>query len=173
MFSRDFIKTRISENLGILSDENIMTESQIEEILSYEGEITQEHLFWGDEMTEFYQIVEGRENITEASRRKAAAIGFVIGGLAGAAIGSGLAKGKQRTLQDQIDSGKKKIQKWSADGSDKSKEKVKRMQEKIRLWQNHLEHLKHTGQGDAGMFRTSYKDKMDERNQKEAKKSGG
>lgn len=167
MFSRDFIKTRISENLGILSDEGIMTESQIEEILSYEGEITQEHLFWGDEMTEFYQIVEGRENLTEASRRKAAAIGFVIGGLAGDAIGSGLAKGKERTLQDQIDSGKKKIQKWSADGSDKSKEKVKLMQEKIRLWQNHLEHMKHTGQGDAG------KDKMDKRNQKEAKKSGG
>lgn len=95
-------------------------------------------------------------DLTEASRRKAAAIGFAIGGgLPGAAIGASFAKGKQRSLQDQIDGLEKKIQEWEKD-PEKNKSKIDNAKKKIDTWNKQLQYLTSSGKGDAGMFRSSY-----------------
>lgn len=128
--------------------------------------------FWTDEFLEAAAIEEGVDvdMLSEMSQRKAgligAAIGGAIGGPAGVGIGlklaavggilgSTLAKGKQRTLQDQIDSANKKIQKWKKD-PEENKEKIIRLESKTREWQKLLDSLVASGKGKNGELRLSH-----------------
>ena len=118
----------------------------------FESEIT-------TDLLEMFALIETDSGdvteLSEASRRKAALIGLAAGGIGGAILGSTLARGKQRDLQAQLDRGKKKLQKWKQE-PEKHKEKIQRLEDKMRKWSNHLQHLRDTGQGDAGGLRSSY-----------------
>lgn len=108
------------------------------------------------------------------------AAGAFIGGTAGAAAGmvAGTAtgighsaakklfgKGGQRVLQDQIDRGTKKIQKWKSEpkGQQVNREKILTMEKKLQGWKSELADMKKRGDGKAGIFRSSAEKKEAQR----------
>lgn len=164
MADKQFIRECVEESFR---DNMFPTDSVYESITEEDTnfimenvEMTPEVERWIEEMVEFEALMADIP-LEEARRGVGMATGAAIGGGTAVTV-TGAAKklfgkGGQRVLQDQIDRGTKKIQKWKSEpnGQQAISENILTMEKKLQGWESELADMKTRGDGKAGTFRSA------------------